>query len=72
MLNEHILTSPLISMDCKSVVRCIEFCMLYVLGSFKQLCNIFFRYFASFYEGTFLQLIVGLIGVFCLYNFIVV
>jgi hypothetical protein len=30
MSNEHILISSLISMDCKSVVGCIEFWMLYV------------------------------------------
>jgi hypothetical protein len=46
-----------ISMDCKSVGRCM--------------CNVFVRYFASSYMGTFSQLIIVLIGVFCLHNFIV-
>jgi hypothetical protein len=35
------------------------------------LCNIFVRYFASSYAGAFLQLIIGLIGVFSLCSFIV-
>jgi hypothetical protein len=39
MSNEHIPTSLLISMDCKSKVKYIEFLMLFVLGRFKQLCD---------------------------------
>jgi hypothetical protein len=45
--------------------------MLYVLGRCKQLCNVFVRYFASLYVHAFLQLIIGLISVFCLCDFIV-
>jgi hypothetical protein len=45
--------------------------MFYVLGRCKQLCIVFVRYFASSNGDAFLQLIIGLIGVFCLCSFIV-
>jgi hypothetical protein len=63
--NEHILTSSIIFMDCNSVVRCIAFWMLYALG------NVLVRHFSSSYACAFLQLIIGLIGVYCLCSFIV-
>jgi hypothetical protein len=40
--------------------------MLYVFGKCKQLCNILVKCFASSYAGAFFQLIIGLIGLFCL------
>jgi hypothetical protein len=39
MSNEHILVSSLISMVFSSVIKCIEFWMLYTFGKFMWLCS---------------------------------
>jgi hypothetical protein len=43
-----------------------------VFGIFRKLCSVFVRFFVISYAGVYLQLIIGLIGVFGLCCFIVV
>jgi hypothetical protein len=52
ILYEPILTSLLISVDYRSVVRSMEFWMLYVLGRCRQLCNVLVRYFVRMWVNS--------------------
>jgi hypothetical protein len=45
--------------------------MLYACGRCRQWRNISVKYLANSFAGAFFQLIIGMIGVFCLCSFIV-
>jgi hypothetical protein len=55
MSNDYILMSSLISMVFRSVIRCMELCMLYVYGRCRFLHNVFVKCVANFYVGAFFQ-----------------